>query len=225
MHRILPALSFALLAACAGTAPSRSDGATPSAAAAPQRSSGTFHITRGADTIARERFTRTAARLDADMRVPSVGARLAYVLDVAPDASVTRVDLRAFAPGADSTPAQRVVATMGSDSVTAEITAGAAAPRTTRAATTRGAVLYINPSPSAVEQIIRRARVLGGDSVQVPVLAIESLQTGPATVRFLGADSATVSLGNVVFRTQVDRAGALLGGSVPSQNLVITRTP
>jgi hypothetical protein len=75
-----------------------------------------------------------------------------------------------------------------------------------------------------MEQIVRRARALGGDSVQVPILGADNGRTSTVTVRFMGADSATVSLGPVVLRLRVDRAGSLLGGAVPSQNLTISRT-
>jgi len=173
MHRTLAALSLAVLSACAGTTGTSGppEAARPSMSA-PQ--SGTFHIVRGTDTIAREPFTRTAARLDADMRVVAAGARIAYSMD--------------------------------------------------RVASRPGLVTYVNPSPSAMEQIVRRARAMGGDSAQVPILGADNGQLGEVAVRFVGADSAILSLGPVVLRMRVDRAGSLLGGTVPSQGLVITRT-
>ena len=223
MHRTLAALSLAVLSACAGTTGTSGppEAARPSMSA-PQ--SGTFHIVRGTDTIAREPFTRTAARLDADMRVVAAGARIAYSMDLAPDASVTRLEMRAYAPGADTSAAQRIVATVRADSVTAEVTQRGGTPRTDRVASRPGLVTYVNPSPSAMEQIVRRARAMGGDSAQVPILGADNGQLGEVAVRFVGADSAILSLGPVVLRMRVDRAGSLLGGTVPSQGLVITRT-
>lgn len=223
MHRTVAALSLAVLSACAGTAGSSGtpDAARPMASA-PQ--TGTFHVTRGTDTIARETFTRTAARLDADMRVVAAGARIAYAMDLAPDASVTRVEMRAYAPGADTSAAQRLVATVRGDSVIAEMTPRGAPARTDRVASAPGVVPYINPSPSNMEQIIRRARAIGGDRVQVPIMGADNGRLTQIGVRFAGADSAIISLGPVVLRMRTDRAGMLLGGVVPSQNLVITRT-
>jgi hypothetical protein len=92
-----------------------------------------------------------------------------------------------------------------------------------RVATRSGAVAYINPSPSHMEQILRRARVIGGDSVEVQVFVASSAgATVPAMVRFRG-DSATLAVGPVVIRARTDSAGRLLGGVVPSQGLVIER--
>jgi hypothetical protein len=215
MHRIVAALSLAVLAACAGGT------GAPASSAAPTQT-GTFVQTRGTDTISRERFTRTATRLDVDMRM-SNGRRMAYTADLAPDASVTRLELRAYNSTADSTPAQRAVLTLRGDSATTEVTTGGAAPATERFASTPGAVAYVNPSASAMEQIVRRARALGADSVQVQIAGVPGRQTRPIQVRFMGADSAVVSLGNVALRLQVDRAGSILGGTVPSQGLVIAR--
>jgi hypothetical protein len=227
MNRPLAALSLAalaILAACAGSAGTGTGAPAPGAAAAPAVQTGTFIQVRGGDTISRERFTRTATRLEADMRMTG-DRRVAYTAELAPDASVTRLELRAYAPGADTSAAQRALVTLRGDSATMEITARGGAPNTERFASAAGAVAYVNPSPSAMEQIIRRGRAMGGDSVQVQVVGVPGRQTRGIGVRFVGADSAIVSLGNVAIRLQVDRAGSLLGGSVPSQGIVITRAP
>lgn len=225
MNRPVAALSLAalaILAACAGSAGTGAP--SPGTAATPAVQTGTFIQMRGADTISRERFTRTATRLEADMRMTG-DRRAAYTADLAPDASVTRLELRAYAPGADTSAAQRAVVTLRGDSATTEITARGGTPATERFAVAAGAVAYVNPSPSAMEQIIRRGRAMGGDSVQVQVVGVPGRQTRGIGVRFVGADSAIVSLGNVLIRLQVDRAGSLLGGTVPSQGIVITRAP
>jgi hypothetical protein len=222
MHRTVAALSLAALTACAASA--GTGASAPATAAAPAAQTGTFIQTRGTDTIARETFTRTATRLQADMRM-SGDRRVAYTSDLAPDASVTRVELRAYASGADTSAAQRAVVTLRGDSASMEVTPRGGAASTERFATTPGAVGYVNPSPSSLEQIVRRARAIGGDSVQVQIVGVPGRQTRPVSVRFFGADSAVVSLGNVALRLQTDRAGSLLGGTVPSQGLVITRVP
>ncbi len=222
MQRTIAALSLAALAACAASAGAGTSAPAATVAAAPQ--TGTFYQMRGADTVSRERFTRTATRLEADMRM-SGDRRVSYTSELAPDASVTRIELRAYSPGADTAAAQRAVVTLRGDSATSQVTATGGTPTTERFATTRGAVAYVNPSPSSLEQIIRRARAMGGDSAQVQILGIPGRQTRPMNVRFVGADSALISLGQVVIRVQVDRAGSFLGGSVPSQGLVITRAP
>lgn len=218
MQRTIAALSLAALAACATAQPG-----TQAATAAAASQAGTFYMIQRGDTIASERFTRTATRLDAQLG-GKIGPRLVYGADLAPDASVTRLEARAYTGAAtDTTPQQRSVATFRGDSVIVEVMGAGA--RTNRMGTTRGVVPYVNPSPSLMEQILRRGRALGGDSVAVPILVVGGGQTLPATVRFMGADSAVIALGPVQVRARTDRAGALLGGTVPSQDIVIARTP
>lgn len=219
MQRTIAALSLAALAACATTQPGTQAGTTT--AAAPQ--AGTFHVIQRGDTIASERFTRTAARLDAQLG-RRMGPRLVLGADLAPDASITRLEASTYTgAAADTAPQQRSVATFRGDSVVVEVMGAGA--RTNRMATTRGVIPYVNPSPSLMEQILRRGRVLGGDSVAVPILVVGGGQTLPANVRFMGADSAVIALGPVLVRARTDRSGALLGGTVPSQDIVIARTP
>ena len=220
MQRTLAALSLAALAACASTTPGTQGGTAP-AAAAPQ--AGTFHLIRAGDTIASERFTRTATRLDAQLG-SRMGGRFVFGADLAADASITRLEASTYTGAAADTAAQqRSVATFRGDSVMLEVTGAGA--RSSRIGTTRGVIPYVNPSPSLMEQILRRGRVLGGDSVAVPILVVGGGQTVPAMVRFMGADSAVISLASVQVRARTDRSGALLGGTVPSQDIVIARTP
>jgi hypothetical protein len=40
-----------------------------------------------------------------------------------------------------------------------------------------------------------------------------------------GTDSTLVRIGRVEFRLRVDPAGRILGGAIPSQSLMVTRTP
>lgn len=218
MQRTIAALSLAALAACATTQPG-TEGATASAAAS---QASTFHVMRAGDTIATERFTRTATRLDAQLG-SRMGGRVVYGADLAPDASITRLEASTYTgASADTAPQQRSVATFRGDSVIVEV-AGAGA-RTNRMGTTRGVIPYVNPSPSLMEQILRRGRVIGGDSVAVPILIVGGGQTVPAGVRFMG-DSAVLSIGPVQVRARTDRSGAFLGGTVPSQDIVIARAP
>lgn len=196
------------------------------AATAPlPREEATFHLVRGGDTIATERFTRTADRLQAELSA-SNGSRVRYTADLAPDATVRRVEIWAYPPGsaADAPAAQHATAELRGDSVFGTVTEGGSQ-RADRGTTTPGAIPYINPSPSMMEQIVRRARVLGGDSTRVPIMVVGQGQTVEVMVRRVGADSATLMLGPVEVRLRTDAAGSLLGGSVPSQELRIERRP
>jgi len=207
--------SLVLAAAAAAVRPSTSTGAEPAA----QAVSGTFRLLRGADTIATERFTRSAGTLRAELSARGRG--LTYVVALNPDATVSRIDLTMNA--AAGAPPQRSSALFGGDSVVAQVTRGDST-QSEVLQTLPGAIPFLNPSPSLMEQVVRRARVIGGDSASVPVLISGTGRTENVTVRFVGADSAAFALSGIEIRMRVDRAGGVLGGIIPAQNVTILRT-
>lgn len=194
--------------------------AVPSATAATEQ--GIFVLQQGGNPVLTERFTRTPAQLEAEFSAPGQG-RVAYSLTLAPDATVSAMRGRAYT-AEDTVAAQSFTAEFQGDSVFSRTLEGDST-RTAAVATRPGAIPYINPSPSLMEQILRRARVLGGDSVQVPALVIGggARTTLPATVVFTPPDSARISLGPAEVRVRTDAEGHLLGGVVPAQGVTIER--
>lgn len=183
-----------------------------------------FTLRREANVIATERFRRTGAMLEAELTVPN-GSRLAYTAQLRPDASVARIEVRQFAPGsaADAAPGQRSSAVFQGDSVALSQTQGEAT-QTARRAVVAGIVPYINPSPSLMEQVVRRARAMGGEQVSVPVwLPGSGGQVQTAAVALPSADSAQITLGGVEVRLRTDGQGRVLGGSIPAQGLTLER--
>jgi dienelactone hydrolase len=202
-------LSLALLAAAL---------LVPGAARAQER--GAFVVVSGGDTILVERFTRAADSVGVAADLTG-RARMAYVLHTAADASVSAVDLRAWPAGAldGAEPQQRGRVVFAGDSTVATFDGSAQTARGTR-----GALPLVNPSAVMLEQVLMRARRLSPrDSVAVPMLTLGTTQVFPGRVRWVGADSAVLSLGPVEVRARVDAAGRMLGATVPSQNLVILR--
>jgi dienelactone hydrolase len=194
----------------------------PAAGRAQER--GAFVVMVGADSILVERFTRTAATVEVAADLTG-RARMAYVLHTGAGASVSAVDLRAWGPGMpdSAAPVQRARVVFAGDSTVATLEAGGQS-RVATAHATRGALPMLNPSALMLEQLLMRARALSPrDSVTVPMLTLGTTQPFPARVRWVGADSAIVSLGPVEMRARVDAAGRLLGAAVPAQNLVILR--
>ncbi|HSU14826.1 alpha/beta hydrolase family protein [Longimicrobium sp.] len=194
----------------------------PGAARAQATDRGAFVLRVGADTQAVERFTRTPAGVDVELGVKG-RARVVYQLRTSPDASVTGVEMRAWTGASDTVPPQQhiTVAWMG-DSARTTIDAGPQhLVQTVHGA--RGAVPIVNPSALLLEQVMMRARAMGGDSASVPVFVVGTTQAVPARVRRTGADSVVVTIGTVEARARTDAAGRLLGASVSSQQLVIER--
>lgn len=177
------------------------------------------------DTIAVERFTRTADRLSGELLMPAAGARFTYTATLAPDATVTRLEnaLRPAAADRNAPAQQSAVITFPGDSAIAVITQGDQSV-TQRLASRPGALPFINPSFALVEQLVRRAFAIGGDSVGVPTFLVQGGQTLSVTIRRLGSDSVIVDLaGGAPARLAVGAAGEITGGAVPAQGLRIVR--
>lgn len=214
-------------------APTRSTAIAATGRGALDSARGASALIRGADTLGTEVSTRTGERLDATFRTRARG-EFAYHAALRPDASVERITVTVRGPaGAVRTGA----ATFAGDSVTvawqpARQDASTAAPADARAdtlrrAVPRGAVPYLNPSPSLMEQVVRRARTLGGTPggapVLLPVVVLDGGAVRTATVTFV-ADSVQLGLAGVTVWLRTDPSGAILGGSVPGQGITLART-
>jgi uncharacterized protein len=181
------------------------------------------------DTVSVERVVRSATRLQLDLGV-RMGASVRATMDLTlgAGATVTRLALegRRGTAAPDSPPSQRVTVTLGADSATVEVTPPAGAPRVQRFATGAPAIPYVNPSFALVEQMVMRARALGGtgDTTRVPLFEMNSGQTVSVAVVRIGSDSVAVAIGPAVSRLAVDAAGHVRGGVIPGQGLVLERT-
>lgn len=194
--------------------------ATPLAAQAPAES---FVITVGADTFAVESFTRTADRVQGEIGGRALG-RVAYTLSLGADAVPTALVMRAWAPGAaaEASPTYEGRLDLRGDTVLAEM-ARPEGPARERFNTRAGAVPYLNPSFVMIEQVVRRARAVGGDSVDVPLFLVQGGQTPTATVMRRGADSVLIVMAGLEIRAAASAEGGLLGGSIPAQGLSFVR--
>lgn len=182
-----------------------------------------FLLRRGADTLSVERFSLTNGMLEgrilARKRIP-----ILYRAAVNANATIDRLELEALQPGApeEASPRQHLVALFRGDSLIIQTRAGDST-KVERIATQAGALPYHPQLPmlSLLEQIVRRARVLGGEMVQVPVFLMGSgSQTVAANIEFRGADSARVTLGSIDARLAVDREGRILGGRAQGEQII-----
>lgn len=184
--------------------------------------SGMYLLRRGADTLAFERFTRTPGRLEAELLFRTVGGRWNYSITLARDAAPIRMEyeFRRAADPITSPPAQSATLDFVGDSVFASVSGGAIQ----RIGTRRGAVPYANPSVAMMEQILLRARALGGSPVTVPLFAVGGAMTLDAVVTKFRADSVCIHLGETDICFLVDAAGNVKSGAIPSQGVTIERT-
>ncbi len=207
-----------LLALTASIAPGR---------LAAQADSGTFVIRHAGDTVATERFTRTATSLSGTLAIRNAKRTLqAYQAVVAPDASVPLIQVTVRegqdTGGTKSKVVHRARVIFKEDSAAVDDVSGTGL-QTRVFGTGRGAVPYLNLSFALLEQGIRRARAATSPAGQVPLFNLGGGQTVEAKVSPLGADSLAVAIGSVEFHLKVDSAGRVLGGSIPAQQVVADR--
>jgi hypothetical protein len=174
-------------------------------------------VTRNADTLAAERYIRTAKKVTGELVIGGAGIRQTYEMTVNPSGTVSRFETSAYRTTAPTEALQTVVARF--DDTGAMIEAGG---QTTPHATPAGTIPFINLSAAVVEQILMRAKAIGGTAADVPVLVMAGGQNTTAGVRWLGADSALITLGPEL-RVEVSPSGQLLGGVVPSQGVHFVR--
>ncbi len=189
--------------------------------------SGGFIIRHAGDTVATERFTRTATTLRGTLAIRDTkGTLQAYEAVVAPDASVPLIEV-SVRESRDSGQTngrvlQRARVIFKEDSAAVD-DMGAHGMQTRIFGTERGAVPYLNLSFALLEQAVRRSRASGPEATGVPFFNLGGGQTVDAKVSKVGADSLTLAIGSVEFHLRVDAAGRVLGGSIPAQQLVAER--
>ena len=178
-----------------------------------------FVVMRNADTLAAERYTRTANTVKGELVIAGAGIRQTYDMSLTPSGTVSRFETAAYrvASPADAPALQSLVARF--DSTGATIEAGG---QTTPHAAPPGILPFINLSGAVIEQILMRAKAIGGVAADVPVLVMAGGQNTTAGVRWLGADSAIITLGPEL-RVRVSPTGQFLGGVVPSQGVYFVR--
>lgn len=181
-----------------------------------------FVVTAGADTIAVERYSRAGSQLKSDLLVKAQGIRITFTMTVAPDGTVPSLVTEARRADSPSTeaPLQRAALDFERDSVL--VTVGAATAPTQRFAAREGTLPFINLSSAVVEQILLRAKVLGGATADIPLFAVSGGQMLAARVHWTGGDSATISLGGATIEAKVSHDGHFLGGTVPEQGVRFT---
>ncbi len=189
--------------------------------------SGTFIIRHAADTVATERFSRTATSLQGTLSLNnSRNTFQRYTAVVAPDATLPLIEVT-VREDADSGRVkaklvQRARVIFKEDSAAVDAVIGQSI-ETRVFGTQLGAVPYLNLSFALLEQAVRRARSLPSPAVEVPLFNLGGGQTVKSRLTPLGTDSLTLAIGEVEFRLRVDPQGRVLGGRILKQGVVVER--
>ena len=190
---------------------------------------GGFTITRGTDTVAVEQFSREEVQLTGSLlrRVgKAVVDRVHYQATLVDDQSAVLIELSDWrGDDPDNSPARQTARVIfKEDSVAVDDQSPGSGLVTRVLPTARGAIGYLNLSTALLEQATRRAIQTRRDSLAVPFFNLGGGQTVTGNVRRLAADSSAVRIGAVEYRLRVDSEGRILGGALPAQGLLITRT-
>jgi hypothetical protein len=191
-------------------------------AAAQAQETGRFALLVGQDTLAVEQYTRRADRVSGELSGPTLG-RIVYDVAVEPDAMLGDLTIEFWTPGAPDEAAPNQVASIevDADTVVVRITTPPGIGEQ-RLPTMSGAFPYINPSFVQIEQMVRRARRMGGAVAEFPVLLALGQETISARVLDAASDSVTIMIGSEIHAV-VDAEGRLQSANLPYQGFRVVR--
>ena len=193
------------------------------ASPAPSPERATFVVLVGQDTIAVERTVRTADSAEGDLRSKLPMLRITQRLALGAGGTVERVGFKVGRGIGGDSAVQRSELILRGDSAVSHLEPTSSAPIAERRfAVPAGAIPFVNLSGLSLEQLLRRARAIGGDSVRIPALFTGGQAVDVTLVR-RGADSVALTFGAVELRLRTDSVGRLLGAAVPSQSVRFVR--
>ena len=207
------------------TSSARSNPIFAGTAAAEESAARSFVVTHDATTLVVERVTRAGDRVDSDFLDNARGLRIALTMVLAPNALVTRAEItvRMAASPPDAQPVQQLTLAFEPDTVV--VSPGAGEPASAqRIPVPPGALPFLNLSVATAEQILLRARSLGGSTAEVPIFLVMGGQVASSTVRWGGSDDAVLSIGGVDVHARVSAAGEIISADVPAQNVRFTQS-
>ncbi len=220
---VLALLAGGALAACRKPDARRPEAELPGRGEDP---AGGFLVLVGRDTLAAERYTRTPGHLRGTI-VHGDHTRIEYDATVADDEAIVRLEMRLWPPGAalDSKPAQQSVAELGGparDSLP-RTSRGRGPERVWRQVVPGGTQPYLVPSLALAQQLLRHARVLGGDSAAFEVVVLNGSTTLPVSVRWLRGDTALIAVGGRHVRVGLDAEGRIEDGADSAAGVSVRR--
>ena len=178
---------------------------------------GAFLVHGGSDTVVIEHFARVGDTVRGSLSVKGQ-PRFDYVATQGPRFILGTLALSVFRNGtADTIPMQRIGIELVRDSAIVHVNG-----TVQRIGTMAGAIALLNNSFALGEQFTRRARAEGG-TAEIPAWALSGGATVTVSVRAVGSDSMTLTVGGVEERLKVDPTGRILGGTIPSQRIEVIR--
>lgn len=175
-----------------------------------------FVLRYGEDIVSVEWYSRTSQKVSSRV-VVNEAHEFRYTLDLQPQGNVSRFEL--VSPQPDGKPPSKSNFLLLPDK-------NKEMEGQTNDKKYLGVAPYFDQAPvGMLEQIVRRARIVGSNRVEVPIFRFVDKKTLPATVTFKASDFAEVEIGGKVLHFVVDREGRILGGQIPAYGITIERLP
>lgn len=202
--------------------------ALPTALASQAAPDSAGYVTRlGIDTLAIERFVRTPTRVEAEvlLRIPTT-TRTTYVMTLAPDGTMERLESKTYDPGRPSSePIRTQVIERVGDSLRIAMTGGRSEGERMIAAPS-ATLPFIDMIHWPYEIALMRAKSSGAQKVEQPLLT--GARTSDFIIESIGVDSMTITHPyRGTMRVKVDSQGHLLGldAGATTRKLVVVREP
>ncbi|MHB0964054.1 MAG: alpha/beta hydrolase family protein [Gemmatimonadaceae bacterium] len=190
-------------------------------AAVPQSA---YVLTRGSDTIVVERVTRGRSSIIGDITMRGQ-ARMTFMAQIGAGPNVPELSFKVWASGAsiDTPPLQSGALSFTADSAVMAVNVGGTERRMARSVT-KNPLPLLNNEFALMDLAIQRARAQHVTSATVPMFALSGAGVQiDVTIDFVGADSAVFRVAGQESRLRIDANGTIVGGVIPSQNIVVTR--
>jgi hypothetical protein len=187
--------------------------------------SAVFVVRHAHDTVAVERFSRSAIKIEGTLAIRNAKRTSErYSAVIGPDGTLPLIEVT-VREGVDTGRAksrivQRARVIFKEDSAAVD-EIGDAGLVTRVFGTEVGAIPYLNLSFALLEQAIRKAGGRAGS--EVSFFNLGGGQTLKAKISALGTDSLRLDIGDVRYHLKMDHAGRLLGGTIPVQEVVVDR--
>jgi hypothetical protein len=207
LHAVAMAIAVLSLATVS-CAPRATQTAAGSAIDAPE--TGAFIVRLGDDTVAVERFTRTADRVEGDIVLRSPARIGHYVITLGPDGRPTRAEYTVRRPDGSLVPnAPRAASlTFGSDTVVSVVMLDTAI---TRRLAARSAFPAAGLSSAMVELALRNVVASGRDSADLVMVGFGAQSPSTFPVRVFRPDSARITwFGGSPQYVRLDRGGRIV---------------
>jgi hypothetical protein len=178
-----------------------------------------FVITKGADTVAVEIFSRDANTLTSEIYQKN-GLRTQYTMDLKPDSSVSHVEMTRVNPGGQSVGISIFIL---DSTVKAQVTAQGQTEQ--YEFPSRHAIPMLAVSFALCEQIIQASHLGAGKSASYTAIRLGAADTTNLTVTRFHQDSVLFSMQGAQLKASLGSKGEVTGGLHLGQGWTITRKP